>query len=320
MEKVARRPFPKGATKGAAAFCAAFLLLAAPRLLVPATRESLRAASGAMMDMAFEALEPGQPVLFVLKSPEVTAAIVHFRGQTAVVRADSSSGAEPMGFIGIDLDVRPGAYPVDIQFEKKDGTVESFRGTITVRDRKFPSQRLRVPQEFVTPPRSEQERIRRESEIVNLIFSQMTPEWLGDGPFIAPHPVAPWPNFGQRRVTNGVLSSVHAGIDLPVPLGEPIRAVNRGRVVLASPLYLSGETVIIDHGLGVFSFYCHLSKLLVRRDDIVAKGAVIGNCGTSGRSTGPHLHWSMRVGASRVDPYAFLALPVGSRDTARDKR
>jgi hypothetical protein len=298
---------------------AALLLFAAPAVLAPMTHESLRTASGVTMDMAFEALEPGQPVLFVLKSPEVAAAIVHFRGQTAVVRTNPSAGAEPIGFIGIDLDVTPGAYPVDIQFEKRDGTIESFHGEITVRDKKFPSLRLRVAQEFVTPPKSEQERIRRESEMVSLIFSLTTPEWLGDGPFIAPHPVPPWPNFGQRRLTNGVLSSVHGGIDLPVPFGEPIHAVNRGRVVLSSPLYLSGGTIIIDHGLGVFSYYCHLSKLLVRRGDIVEKGAVIGNCGSTGRSTGPHLHWSMRVGPSRVDPYAFLALPVESRNTARDK-
>jgi murein DD-endopeptidase MepM/ murein hydrolase activator NlpD len=146
--------------------------------------------------------------------------------------------------------------------------------------------------------------------MVSLIFSLPTPEWLGNGPFIAPHPVAPWPNFGQRRVVNGAVSSVHGGVDLPVPFGEPIHAANRGRVVLSSPLYFSGGTVIIDHGLGVFSYYCHLSKLLVRRGDVVEKGAVIGRCGSTGRSTGPHLHWTMRVGPSRVDPYAFLGLPI----------
>jgi len=153
-----------------------------------------------------------------------------------------------------------------------------------------------------------------------LVFSLISPQWLGDGPFMAPHPVKPWPNFGQRRLTNKTLSSVHSGIDLPVPFGEPIRAVNRGRVVMASPLYMSGLTVVIDHGLGVFSFYCHLSKLAVRRGDMVGKGAVIGACGSTGRSTGPHLHWSMRVGDGRVDPYAMLGLPLGAGSTAAGER
>jgi hypothetical protein len=299
---------------------AALLLLAAPAGLAAVTRASLRAASGVSMDMAYESLEPGQPMLFILKSPEIAAAIVHFRGQTAVIRRNSSAVAEPMGFIGIDLDVKPGTYPLEVQFEKRDGAIETFHGQITVRVRKFPSLKLRVSQEFVTPPKSVEERIRRESEMVNLVFSLTTPEWLGDGPFIAPHPVQPWPNFGQRRVTNGVLSSVHGGIDLPVPFGQPIRATNRGRVVLSSPLYLSGGTVIIDHGLGVFSYYCHLSQLLVRRGDVVDKGAVIGTCGSTGRSTGPHLHWSMRIGPSRVDPYAFLDLPVEGGSAPRDVR
>ncbi len=293
---------------------AVVLLLAAPAALAAATSEALRTATGLAVEMDYAALEPGQPLLFVLKSPEAAAAIIHFRGQTAVLRA----GAAPLAFLGIDLDTKPGSYPLDVQFERAGGGIEAFHGEIAVRARKFPSLKLRVAQEFVTPPKAVEERIRRESEMVALVFSLTTPEWLGDGAFIAPHPVAPWPNFGQRRVTNGVVSSVHSGVDLPVPFGEPIKAANRGRVVLASPLYLSGGTVIIDHGLGVFSFYCHLSALLVRRGDIVAKGTAIGRCGSTGRSTGPHLHWSMRVGPSRVDPYAFLALPLGEGSGARD--
>jgi len=291
---------------------AALLLLAAPAALAAMTREPLRTASGLTIEMDYEALEPGQPILLVLKSPELAAAIVHFRGQTVVLKA----GSGPMAFLGIDLETKPGSYPVDVQFERAGGRIETFRTRLLVREKKFPSIKLRVPQEFVTPPRRVEERIRRESEMVALVFSLTTPEWLGDGAFIAPHPVAPWPNFGQRRVTNGVLPSVHGGVDLPVPFGEPIKAANRGRVVLASPLYLSGGTVIIDHGLGVFSYYCHLSAILVRRGDVVSKGTSIGRCGSTGRSTGPHLHWSMRVGPSRVDPYAFLALPVGEAGAA----
>jgi hypothetical protein len=289
-----------------------------PRLLVPlallaaalgaaaGTTESLTTPSGVTVEMSSAALEPGQPVLFVLRGGETTAIILHFLGQKAVL----TPPAAPMAILAVDLDAKPGVFPLEMQVEHRDGTLEAFRREFEVRSRTFPSTRLRVKQEFVTPPRSEQERIRRESEMLALVFSLISPEWLGDGPFMAPHPVKPWPNFGQRRVTNNVLNSVHSGIDLPVPFGEPIRAANRGRVVLASPLYLSGLTVVIDHGLGVFSFYCHLSKLAVRRGDVVGKGALIGACGSTGRSTGPHLHWSMRVGDGRVDPYAMLGLPI----------
>ncbi len=295
------------------ALLAPLLLVAAALAAAAGPAESLTTPSGVTVEMSAEALEPGQPVLFILKSGDPAAVILHFLGQRAVL----TPAAAPMAFLAVDLETKPGLYPLEMQVESKNGQLEGFRREFEVRMKTFPSTRLRVKQQFVTPPRSEQERIRRESEMLALVFSMVSPEWLGDGPFMAPHPVKPWPNFGQRRVTNNVLSSVHSGIDLPVPYGEPIRAANRGRVVMASPLYLSGLTVVIDHGLGVFSFYCHLSKLAVRRGDMVAKGAVIGACGSTGRSTGPHLHWSMRVGDGRVDPYAMVALPVSAGPGAR---
>lgn len=289
---------------------AALLLVAAPLMIEALTRESLQTPSGISFEMACRSFEPGEPVLFVLKSREVLAVSLHFLGKTILLKPDAS-GREPLVFLGIDLDVKPGTYPLDGLAERKDGSLERFHREIAVAGKTFPLQKMWVAKEFVTPPRSEEERIRREAEIVGLIYSLSAPEWLGDGDFMAPHPAKAWPNFGQRRLTNNVLSSVHGGVDLQVPRGEPIRAVNRGRVVLASPLYLSGNSVIIDHGLGTFSFYGHLSKLLVQRGEMVQKGAVIGKCGSTGRSTGPHLHWSMRVNDSRVDPLAMLLFSIG---------
>jgi hypothetical protein len=297
---------------------ASLLLALAPLGLAAQTRESLRTPSGITVEMTCRAFEPGEPLLFRLKTRELLAVSLHFLGKTFILKPDAS-GREPLALLGIDLDVKPGSYPLDILAERRDGSLEAFHREITISGKKFLSQKIWVAQEFVTPPRSEVERIRREAEIVGLVYSLSAPEWLGDGEFMAPHPAKPWPNFGQRRLTNNILSSVHGGVDLPVPRGEPIRAVNRGRVVLASPLYLSGKSVIIDHGLGTFSFYCHLSELLVKRGDVVQKGAVIGKCGSTGRSTGPHLHWSMRVADSRVDPYAMLLLPVGGGNSPTDR-
>jgi murein DD-endopeptidase MepM/ murein hydrolase activator NlpD len=141
-------------------------------------------------------------------------------------------------------------------------------------------------------------------------MSVVTPEWLGDGPFALPHDAPSWRNFGQRRLNNNVLQSLHAGLDLRVPMGEPIRASNAGLVAMASDLYMGGKTVIIDHGLGVFSSYGHMSELRVKRGERVKKGRTIGLCGSTGRSTGPHLHWSFRILDARVDPEAMLRLPL----------
>lgn len=291
---------------------ALLLLIAVPPGSAGLTRERLQTPAGVTVEMAYASLEPGQPILFVLRNREAMAVVLHFLGKRVVLRTGTSSGADPLAFVGIDLDVKPGKYPLEMLAEKRDGSLETLRKEFSVEGKKFPFVKLRISPEFVTPPRSVRERIRRESEMVNLVFSLFNPEWLGDGCFIPPHSVKPWPNFGQRRLTNNIQNSVHGGVDLPVPWGEPIRAVNRGRVVLASPLYLSGGTVIIDHGLGVFSYYCHLSKLLVKRGTMIEKGEVLGRCGSTGRSTGPHLHWSMRMSDSRVDPYALVELPIGS--------
>ncbi len=296
------------------------ILLAFPALAAARTEEGLRTSSGITVRMDYSSLQPGEPLLFILEGrSDVHAAVLRFLGKTVVMRP-AKPGGDALAFMGIDLDVKPGEYPIDIQVEKTDGILEKAHRDIAILEKKFPSQKLWVKQEYATPPRSLTERIRRESEMVSLIFSLETPEWLGDGDFIAPNPAEHWPNFGQRRLTNNVLRTVHTGVDVEVPFGGPIKAVNAGRVVLASHLYLSGMTVIIDHGLGVFSFYGHLSKILIKPGERVAKGEVVGNCGTTGRSTGPHLHWSMRILDSRVDPYEMLSLPIpGGTSSARGK-
>jgi murein DD-endopeptidase MepM/ murein hydrolase activator NlpD len=197
-----------------------------------------------------------------------------------------------------------------IKVLKAGGFVEDIRKDLLVVERKFPSTKLELKPEYVTPPASVLGRIKREAELVTLAMSVVTPEWLGDGPFVLPHEAPSWSNFGQKRLNNNVLQSLHTGLDIRVPFGEPIGASNAGRVVMASDLYLGGKTVIIDHGLGVFSTYGHMSELRVKRGDVVKKGQTIGLCGTTGRSTGPHLHWSFKIFSARVDPEAMLRLPL----------
>ena len=291
-------------------FIAAVLAIIIPQVLSALGHETLATPSGLNLEMAFRVLGPGEPLIFILKNqPGITAVTVRFLGKRLVLKP-SRIGRSSFAFLGIDLDIKPGSYPLDAHFERKKGSVEVIHRDIAILPRDFSSARLWVKKEMATPPKSAAERIRRESEIIRIVFSLNTPEWLGDGAFIAPHPAESWSNFGQRRITNNVLRTVHGGVDIMAPPDDPIRSVNRGRVVLAADFFLSGKTVIIDHGLGVFSFYCHLARLLVKRGEVVIKGQVIGRCGSTGRSTGPHLHWAMLIGESRVDPYAMVLLPI----------
>jgi murein DD-endopeptidase MepM/ murein hydrolase activator NlpD len=283
-------------------------------------RQTVRTPSGFIVEVIFRTLRPGDPLLVVLRhDPRITAASVKFQSQRAFLR---SAGGEKdrMAFLGIDLDVKSGSYPLDIRIETAGRAPETLRREVVVVDKEFPFTKLTMKEEYVTPPKAVRERIRLESELVAVVLGKVTPEWLGDGSFVRPSPAPAWPNFGQRRLTNDVLTSVHAGLDVRVPAGGAIHAANAGRVVLASHLYLGGKTVIIDHGLGVFSSYGHMAKLLVKRGEEVRKGAVIGLCGSTGRSTGPHLHWAFKILGSRVDPEAMLLLPLASRNSLPSKR
>ena len=115
-------------------------------------------------------------------------------------------------------------------------------------------------------------------------------------------------NFGHRRIFNGEPRAPHAGADLRAKTGTPIHATNRGRVVLAKSLFFTGNTVILDHGMGIYSLYAHLSRLDVKVGDIINNGQQVGLSGATGRVTGPHLHWGMMVQGARVDPFTLVNL------------
>jgi murein DD-endopeptidase MepM/ murein hydrolase activator NlpD len=267
-------------------------------------------AAGPVIRLVYRALQPGEPIVVFLETDGTAkSATVTFLGRTADLRP-VPGGRSVFAFLGIDLQAKPGSHTMTVKVLKAGGAIETIRKELLVSEKEFPFTKLELKREYVTPPASALERIKREVELVALATSVVMPEWLGDGPFVLPHDAPSWSNFGQRRLNNNVLESVHAGLDIRAPFGETIRAANAGTVVLASDLYLGGKTVIVDHGLGVFSSYGHMSKLLVKRGDAVKISAPLGLCGTTGRSTGPHLHWSVKILDVRVDPEAMLRLPL----------
>jgi murein DD-endopeptidase MepM/ murein hydrolase activator NlpD len=134
--------------------------------------------------------------------------------------------------------------------------------------------------------------------------SPPAPRWRGR--FVMPVDSAVISNFGTRSIFNGELRQPHGGADLASPTGTPVRAPNAGRVALADDLYFTGNTIVIDHGGGLFSLLAHLSRLDVRAGEDVPRGAVVGAVGATGRVTGPHLHWTIRLGKARVDPVSLV--------------
>jgi murein DD-endopeptidase MepM/ murein hydrolase activator NlpD len=224
---------------------------------------------------------------------------------------DASNKNIERAFIGVDLDREPGRYELSLTAELASGGQANCRAAVTVRAGKFAVEKLSVAKEFVEPDTREIERSNKERQRLREIFATVTADRLWQGKFRLPLDGARnAKNFGRRRVLNGQPGSPHSGVDFPTLAGTPIHAAQRGRVVLAEELFFSGNTVVIDHGLGVYTFYGHMQSMAASVGDAVEKGTVLGKVGATGRVTGPHLHWGLTVNQARVNPLQILALPT----------
>jgi murein DD-endopeptidase MepM/ murein hydrolase activator NlpD len=259
-----------------------------------------------IINFEYRELAPGEIIKVVVKkAPEIESVQIKFLNEKYETTEMEDHW---ICLIGLDLGIEKKDYPLRIYLYKQDGTFEVKDTDISVKDKQFPVKKLWVKEEFVTPPQSVMKRIREESELTRAIYDIYSPEWRVQGRFILPVKGKIFPNFGERRFFNNKPRSQHSGIDIASPQGTPVKASNSGRVVLAIHLYFSGKTVIIDHGLGVFSIYCHFSEIIVSSGNEVEKGEDIGKIGSTGRVTGPHLHWSVKIRGSRVDPNALMSL------------
>ena len=211
--------------------------------------------------------------------------------------------------IGVDLDIAPGSYEANIERRFADGRVERTAQSLEVRGKDYPTTELTVAPKYVQLSAADQERSARESREIAAAYAALTPEAYWSEPFASPIPgISSGTNFGHRRVFNGEPRAPHSGADLKAATGDEIHAANAGKVVLAKDLFFSGNAVFVDHGLGVYTTYLHLSKILVEPGQIVERGEVIGLAGATGRVTGPHLHWGARILDARVDPFSLLSL------------
>ena len=203
---------------------------------------------------------------------------------------------------GIDLDTRPGRYRLRIRQDDVPNTSRLIR----VVPKRFRVRRLRVAEAFVNPPPEVAEQIAADAKLLAETYERLTPRrW--DGAFRLPVTGDPTSNFGTRSYYNGQRRAPHAGVDFTSAPGTPVYATNHGTVAVAAPLYFTGNTVVIDHGAQLFSVYAHLSEFQVKTGDIATHDTVIGLVGATGRVTGPHLHWSVRLTGARVDPLALVA-------------
>jgi hypothetical protein len=253
-------------------------------------------------------LQPGEVVLLEVASPQP---LRHLRAAVfghSFALFNETDGTKWTGLIGIDLETKPGRYVVELSGTDTSGASISAQDVLMVVAKSFPTRELTVDEKFVSPPAGVQARIKAEAERVRAIFDAVSPQRYWQSAFRLPVPGPPISGFGKRSIYNGQPRSPHAGTDFQGATGTPIAAPNAGKVVLVANLYYSGNTVIIDHGLGLYSYFGHMSAFSVREGDQVSTGQVVGKVGATGLVTGPHLHWSIRLAGTRVDPLSLLTL------------
>ncbi|MFH1625650.1 MAG: M23 family metallopeptidase [Pseudomonadota bacterium] len=210
--------------------------------------------------------------------------------------------------IGIDLEAKSGTHRLLIFAKDSSGdTIESVH-RIRVIKRHFGTQRLTLPREMVELDQKTLERVHEEEKTVKRVWMEERREKVWHGEFMKPLNGKVISSFGVRRFLNNLQRNPHSGIDLKASMGQEIRCSNRGIIALTGELYFSGKSVIVDHGQGLYTMYFHLSRIDVKEGQRVEKGGILGLAGSSGRVTGPHLHWGVRLHGARVDPYSLLRL------------
>jgi murein DD-endopeptidase MepM/ murein hydrolase activator NlpD len=209
--------------------------------------------------------------------------------------------------VGIDLERKAGTYPVAVN-ARVGATIVRGGEALVVQPRTFATRRLRVDPDFVNPSGPILARIASEAAFVREVAGRSAQDRLWSAPFLRPVPDQANSRFGTRNIFNGERRRPHGGTDFLSAAGTPIHAPNSGRVVAARELFFTGNTLIIDHGLGVMSLLAHLSSMDVHEGDTVTAGQIVGRVGSTGRVTGPHLHWALTVAGARVDPLSALAL------------
>ncbi|MCL6460226.1 MAG: M23 family metallopeptidase [Gorillibacterium sp.] len=201
-------------------------------------------------------------------------------------------GAGYFTYIPLSLGIKPGSYPIGDR-------------TLTIKSKKFETQYLQVTKQMESMKQDEK-RIAEDQKKIDKARSKSQGEFLFQTNFIKPIEGILTTPYGYTRYVNGKWDNSHRAVDLAAKEGTPIKATNDGIVVLAETLYLTGNSIYIDHGMGLFSQYAHLSKLHVKAGDHVKQGDIIGLVGTTGFSTGPHLHFTFWAHNVPVNPDLFF--------------
>lgn len=272
----------------------------------------------ARVDLMSEGVGPGRAAAFALRlegnTPGFSVLAAALGGRRAMVIPLDDERREMMLVAPVHLEERRAILALEVDGELADGTLVALNRGFEVTHVHYGRRELQVGSKFLRASPTKPPRARVQHRSLRAVLSAHSEERPWDGAFVHPTASAETAAFGTRRLLNGVQRSRHLGWDLDGRIGDPVRATQAGRVVLAARLFYSGGTVVLDHGQGLFSLYFHLSALDVRKGESVHRAQQVGRVGRSGRVTGPHLHFAFKLEGVYVDPERFLALPWPPND------
>lgn len=273
---------------------------AAPFAALAGLVASLLPVPGRALDLPRENRVPGGIAILDLGAADEPPRSVVFNGHGAPVLRNGDSW---VAVVGIPLDTRPGTHAATVQ----PGRGEARRLEFTVTDKRYEEQRLKVANpRHVEPSKEDLERIERERRRIDAALGNFAAERVPQFAMQAPVDGRRSSSFGLRRFFNDQPRNPHTGMDIAAPTGTPVLSPAPGVVTDTGDYFFNGNTVFVDHGQGVVTMYCHLSRIDVKPGDEVVTGTPLGRVGATGRVTGPHLHWGVAVNRAMVDPALFL--------------
>ena len=285
------------------------VVLAAVGLSLLTSATSLSASSvGLTLEVSTWArsLRPGEAILLTIV-PSRPLIVLEGTAFDHALSAWQDGASRWQALAGIPLDTAPGAFEIRLRATSTDGETTHTAVTITVAAADFETRNLKVAERFVNPPQSVLPRIEKEAETMAAVYAASQPERIWRGAFRPPVQGRSTSSFGRLSILNGISRGRHQGADFRAATGTPVVAPNAGRIALVANHYFSGRTVVIDHGGGLLSLFAHFSKIAVKTGTMVKAGQILGEAGATGRVTGPHVHWTLRLQGVAIDPLSLMA-------------
>jgi murein DD-endopeptidase MepM/ murein hydrolase activator NlpD len=291
------------------------------RLLIFAVLSCIAISVGAQtLTLTPAVLSPGSPVLISVEVGDVTSIDGKLLDQPLHFFRPSEKSNKWIALAGIDVEAPVAPTMLTVTFHLSDGTTRDLNRTINLTPAHYRTTTLSVAPKFVKPSAEDEKVIEEEQALKSKVFAaandaaakESAPLWKAD--FRVPVKSPPTDSFGTRRVFKSTadqketLNSIHKGMDFRAPSGTVVHAANSGTVLLAQHLFMEGNCVILDHGLGLYTIYMHFSRIDVKPGQQVRTGQPLGLSGATGRVTGPHLHWSVRYQNASLDPAKLLKL------------